>query len=135
MFVYDLHINKYEPLCEQMVAQKKKTKLTHIEFNPVYPMVIVGDDRFVYFLQCVIFMFFKLNNKQLFVSLRLKLKQFSTPLFFFLGQSYSKLALVSITVKVIFFVGINFRGLVKNYKFVDFMFVPKIKFVDFIFST
>ncbi|XP_052101562.1 dynein intermediate chain 2, ciliary-like isoform X1 [Mytilus californianus] len=45
VFVYDLHINKYEPLCEQMVAQKKKTKLTHIEFNPVYPMVIVGDDR------------------------------------------------------------------------------------------
>ncbi|XP_063435017.1 dynein intermediate chain 2, ciliary-like isoform X1 [Mytilus trossulus] len=45
VFIYDLHINKYEPLCEQMVAQKKKTKLTHIEFNPVYPMVIVGDDR------------------------------------------------------------------------------------------
>lgn len=45
VFVYDLSVNKYEPLCEQMVAQKKKTKLTHIEFNPVYPMVIVGDDR------------------------------------------------------------------------------------------
>lgn len=45
LFVYDLNINKYEPLCEQMVAQKKKTKLTHIEFNPVYPIVIVGDDR------------------------------------------------------------------------------------------
>jgi hypothetical protein len=39
------------------------------------------------------------------------------------------------TVKVFFFVGINFRGLVKIYKFVDFVFVPKIKFVDFIFST
>ncbi|XP_048734716.1 dynein intermediate chain 2, ciliary-like isoform X3 [Ostrea edulis] len=45
MFVYDLNINKYEPLCEQMVAQKKKTKLTHIEFNPKDPIVIVGDDR------------------------------------------------------------------------------------------
>ncbi|XP_052796191.1 dynein intermediate chain 2, ciliary-like isoform X3 [Mya arenaria] len=45
LFVYDLNVNKYEPLCEQMVAQKKKTKLTHLEFNPVYPMVIVGDDR------------------------------------------------------------------------------------------
>jgi hypothetical protein len=30
-----------------------------------------------------------------------------------------------VTVKVLFFVGINFRGLVKNYKFVDFVFVPK----------
>ena len=39
------------------------------------------------------------------------------------------------TVKVFFFVGINFCGLIKNYKFVDFVFVPKIKFVDFIFST
>ncbi|XP_033750678.1 dynein intermediate chain 2, ciliary-like isoform X4 [Pecten maximus] len=45
VFVYDLNINKYEPLCEQMVAVKKKTKLTHIEFNPVYPIIIVGDDR------------------------------------------------------------------------------------------
>ncbi|BFY97571.1 hypothetical protein BsWGS_00610 [Bradybaena similaris] len=44
-FVYDLNVNKYEPLCEQMVAQKKKTKLTHIQFNPVSPTVIVGDDR------------------------------------------------------------------------------------------
>ncbi|XP_071108758.1 dynein intermediate chain 2, ciliary-like isoform X4 [Haliotis cracherodii] len=45
VYVYDLNVNKYEPLCEQMVAQKKKTKLTHIEFNPVYPMLVVGDDR------------------------------------------------------------------------------------------
>ena len=45
MYVYDLNVNKYEPLCEQMVAQKKKTKLTHIEFNPSYPIIIVGDDR------------------------------------------------------------------------------------------
>ena len=29
------------------------------------------------------------------------------------------------TVKVLFFVGINFRGMVKNYKFVDFVCVPK----------
>lgn len=45
LFVYDLNVNKYEPLCEQMIAQKKKTKLTHLEFNSSYPIVIVGDDR------------------------------------------------------------------------------------------
>lgn len=45
VFVYDLNVKKYEPVCEQMVAVKKKTKLTHIEFNPVYPIIIVGDDR------------------------------------------------------------------------------------------
>lgn len=43
--VYDLNVNKYEPVCEQVVAQKKKTKLTHIAFNPVHPILIVGDDR------------------------------------------------------------------------------------------
>ena len=31
-----------------LVIQKKKTKLTHIAFNPTYPVIIVGDDRYVY---------------------------------------------------------------------------------------
>ncbi|XP_073412794.1 dynein axonemal intermediate chain 1 isoform X3 [Dendrobates tinctorius] len=43
--VFDLSINKYEALCQQTVVAKKKTKLTHIEFNPIYPVIIVGDDR------------------------------------------------------------------------------------------
>lgn len=42
---YDLSINKYEPICDQLVTQKNKTKLTHIAFNPVHPIIIVGDDR------------------------------------------------------------------------------------------
>ncbi|KAM9451343.1 dynein, axonemal, intermediate chain 1, paralog 2 [Clarias gariepinus] len=42
--VFDLSINKYEAICQQAVVSKK-TKLTHIEFNPVYPIIIVGDDR------------------------------------------------------------------------------------------
>ena len=45
VFVFDLNINKYEPICEQTVVQKKKTKLTHIAFNMTYPILIVGDDR------------------------------------------------------------------------------------------
>jgi dynein intermediate chain 1 len=49
VFVFDLNINKYEPICEQSVVQKKKTKLTHIAFNSKYPMIIVGDDRSVLF--------------------------------------------------------------------------------------
>ncbi|VDP85529.1 unnamed protein product [Echinostoma caproni] len=43
--VYDLSINKYEPLCNQMVLSKKKAKLTHLAFNPKYSILIVGDDR------------------------------------------------------------------------------------------
>jgi dynein intermediate chain 1 len=38
-------VNKYEPLTEQMVVQKKRTKLTHIAFNQHYPIVLAGDDR------------------------------------------------------------------------------------------
>ena len=45
VFVYDLNINKYEPVCDQSIVQKKKTKLTHIGFNPTHPIIVVGDDR------------------------------------------------------------------------------------------
>jgi dynein intermediate chain 1 len=38
-------VNKYEPLAEQMVVQKKRTKLTHIAFNQHYPILLAGDDR------------------------------------------------------------------------------------------
>uniref|UniRef100_A0A8C4U212 Uncharacterized protein n=1 Tax=Falco tinnunculus TaxID=100819 RepID=A0A8C4U212_FALTI len=43
--VFDLSINKYEALCTQLVVAKKKNKITHIQFNPVYPIVIIGDER------------------------------------------------------------------------------------------
>jgi len=43
--LFDLNVNKYEALCEQTVVQKKKTKLTHVEFNPKHYIVIVGDER------------------------------------------------------------------------------------------
>jgi hypothetical protein len=36
-----------------------------------------------------------------------------------------------ITLKELFFVGMNFSGLHKNYNFVDFVFVPKISFTGF----
>ena len=42
--VFDLSINKYEPICRQSVAAKG-TKLTHLEFNPMNPTITVGDDR------------------------------------------------------------------------------------------
>ncbi|XP_054639572.1 dynein axonemal intermediate chain 1-like isoform X2 [Dunckerocampus dactyliophorus] len=43
--VFDLSINKYQAICRQSVVAKNKTKLTHIEFNPIHPIIIVGDDR------------------------------------------------------------------------------------------
>ncbi|NWR85731.1 DNAI1 protein, partial [Furnarius figulus] len=43
--VFDLNINKHEPLCTQLVVTRKKNKTTHIQFNPVYPIIIIGDER------------------------------------------------------------------------------------------
>ncbi|KAG7263212.1 hypothetical protein CRUP_031755 [Coryphaenoides rupestris] len=43
--VFDLSVNKHEAVCQQPVVAKKRTKLTHVEFNPVHPVVVVGDDR------------------------------------------------------------------------------------------
>ena len=45
IFVFDLNVNKYEALTEQIVVQKKRTKLTHIVFNQKHPVLLAGDDR------------------------------------------------------------------------------------------
>ncbi|XP_065841953.1 dynein intermediate chain 2, ciliary-like [Oscarella lobularis] len=42
--VFDLNLNKYEAICEQKVTRKKKSIATHIAFNPVNPIIIIGDD-------------------------------------------------------------------------------------------
>mmetsp|Transcript_89499 Transcript_89499/g.231030 ORF Transcript_89499/g.231030 Transcript_89499/m.231030 type:complete len:665 (+) Transcript_89499:111-2105(+) len=41
--IYDLSINRNERICEQKVV--KRAKLTHVAFNSVEPIIIVGDDR------------------------------------------------------------------------------------------
>lgn len=38
-----MSVNKYAPMCEQMIV--RKAKLTHISFNPFDPILLVGDDR------------------------------------------------------------------------------------------
>ncbi|XP_077088969.1 dynein axonemal intermediate chain 1-like [Siphateles boraxobius] len=42
--VFDLSVNKYEAVCQQIVVSRKKRPVK-IEFNPVHPIIIVGDDR------------------------------------------------------------------------------------------
>merc|ERR1712100_742505 len=39
--VFDLGVNKHEPLCEQKVV--KRAKLTHVAFNCRDPIILVGD--------------------------------------------------------------------------------------------
>lgn len=48
VLVYDLAINKERPVCSQQVVTKKRVHPHRIKFNPTYPILIVGDDKFVY---------------------------------------------------------------------------------------
>jgi len=41
--IYDLSVNRNDHICSQKVV--KKAKLTHVAFNSVEPIIIVGDDR------------------------------------------------------------------------------------------
>lgn len=41
--IFDLHVNKHEAIGETRL--NKKSKLTHIVFNPKEPIICVGDDR------------------------------------------------------------------------------------------
>ncbi|KAL7748484.1 hypothetical protein RI367_006179 [Sorochytrium milnesiophthora] len=43
VYVFDMEINKFDPICVQQVT--RKAKLTHISFNPFEPIIVVGDDR------------------------------------------------------------------------------------------
>lgn len=43
VYVFDLSVSKTEALCSQAII--KKAKLTHLAFNPKYPMLLIGDDH------------------------------------------------------------------------------------------
>lgn len=45
VFVFDINVNKYKPICVQAVVPKRKNKLTRIAFNEKLPFIIVGDER------------------------------------------------------------------------------------------
>ncbi|XP_067632457.1 dynein intermediate chain 2, ciliary isoform X2 [Eurosta solidaginis] len=45
VFVFDLNVNKYKPICVQAVVPKRKNKLTRLAFNENLPFIIVGDDK------------------------------------------------------------------------------------------
>lgn len=45
VFVFDINVNKYKPICVQQVVPRKSVRLTRIAFNKRIPFVIVGDDK------------------------------------------------------------------------------------------
>lgn len=63
--VFDLHKDAAEPLCEQRVVTK--AALTRVAFNPLYPLLLAGDDRYSYCLKgrcCHIFRSALLSGSQ-----------------------------------------------------------------------
>ena len=38
-------MDKYDPLCQQLVTQKKNMHLTRVRFNKEFPFLLAGDDR------------------------------------------------------------------------------------------
>lgn len=45
VYVFDLNVNKYKPICIQAVVSKRRNKLTRLSFNHKLPIIIVGDDK------------------------------------------------------------------------------------------
>ena len=43
--VFDLKVEKYHPICSQQVVSSKRASLNHVSFNPIHPILIVGDSR------------------------------------------------------------------------------------------
>lgn len=46
VYVFDLNVNKYKPICIQAVVSKRRNKLTRLSFNHKLPILIVGDDKY-----------------------------------------------------------------------------------------
>ena len=47
VYVFDIHANKLEPICEQRLTNASDHKCTKIAFNPLHPILLVGDERSV----------------------------------------------------------------------------------------
>ena len=43
--MFDLHFDKYQPICVQSVVSKTRCKLNHISFNPTSPILVIGDSK------------------------------------------------------------------------------------------
>lgn len=43
VYVFDIHSNKLEPICEQILASELGKSCTKIAFNPTHPILLAGD--------------------------------------------------------------------------------------------
>ncbi len=42
--IFDIHSNKLEPICEQLLANELGKSCTKIAFNPSHPILLAGDE-------------------------------------------------------------------------------------------
>ncbi|CAH0590379.1 unnamed protein product [Chrysodeixis includens] len=45
VYVFDLNVDKYRPICVQAVVSKKTKKLTRVDFNVKLPVIVCGDTK------------------------------------------------------------------------------------------
>ncbi|KAH9643649.1 hypothetical protein HF086_006125 [Spodoptera exigua] len=45
VYVYDLNVDKYRPICVQAVVSKKTKKLSRVDFNVKLPVIVCGDTK------------------------------------------------------------------------------------------
>ncbi|CAF1585827.1 unnamed protein product [Rotaria magnacalcarata] len=44
VYMFDIYSNKLEPICEQRLAKESRKMCTKIAFNPIHPILLVGDE-------------------------------------------------------------------------------------------
>jgi dynein intermediate chain 1 len=44
VYIFDIHSNKLEPICEQRLANQLGETCTKIAFNPIHPILLAGDE-------------------------------------------------------------------------------------------
>ena len=44
VYIFDIHSNRLEPICEQVLANESGKACTKIALNPIHPILLVGDE-------------------------------------------------------------------------------------------
>lgn len=65
VFVFDINVNKYRPICVQQVVPRKNVKLTRVAFNQKIPFIIAGDDKYLWPIYQPIFQYCPIFSYQL----------------------------------------------------------------------
>ncbi|CAF3871249.1 unnamed protein product [Rotaria magnacalcarata] len=57
VYMFDIYSNKLEPICEQRLAKESRKMCTKIAFNPIHPILLVGDETLNHYILFLIFLY------------------------------------------------------------------------------